>query len=212
MNTKDKIRHEALKLFSSQGYDAVSVRDIARAVGVKESSLYNHFKNKQDIFDDILREYAQRTEAFFNQMNVTGEDKQFTVDTRTIEMYQTMSNEAFEAMCAPIFDFYFMDEINVMLRRMLTLEQFRSPELAKLYREISFDTSLDFQAQLFGALMASGHFVSCDPYVLALAFFAPIFLIFTKFDNDEQQLDEARSLFLRHVRHFNATYTKKAEV
>ena len=65
MSTKDKIRHEALKLFSTQGYDAVSVRDIARAVGVKESSLYNHFKNKQDIFDDILREYAQRTEEFF---------------------------------------------------------------------------------------------------------------------------------------------------
>ena len=51
---------EALNLFSVKGYDPVSVRDIAYAVGIKESSLYNHFKNKQDIFDSILREYTGR--------------------------------------------------------------------------------------------------------------------------------------------------------
>ena len=54
MTTKDKILKEAFYLFSERGFHAVSVRDIARAVGIKESSLYNHFKNKQDIFDRIV--------------------------------------------------------------------------------------------------------------------------------------------------------------
>lgn len=54
MTTKEQILEEALKLFSVKGYDAVSVRDILRAVGIKESSLYYHFKNKQDIFDTIV--------------------------------------------------------------------------------------------------------------------------------------------------------------
>lgn len=211
MNTKEKIRHEALTLFSTKGYDSISVRDISRAVGIKESSLYNHFKNKQDIFDDILREYATRGEEFFNQMNVTGEDKKFIVDERTVDMYRHMSNEAFELMCAPIFEFYFVDEINVKLRRMLTMEQYRSPEIAMIYRDVSFNESLNFQSHLFQALIASGNFIECDPYVLALAFFSPIFLIFYKFDNDAASLDEARSLFLRHVRHFNTVYGKKTE-
>lgn len=41
MTTKEKIVETALDLFSQRGYDGVSVRDIARAVGIRESSLYN---------------------------------------------------------------------------------------------------------------------------------------------------------------------------
>ena len=74
MNTKERIACEALTLFSSKGYSAVSVRDIARAAGIKESSIYNHYKGKQAIFDalemlfsasllrrSILRETSLRT-------------------------------------------------------------------------------------------------------------------------------------------------------
>ena len=43
MTTKERIRYEALNLFSEKGFDTVSVRDIASAVGIKESSLYNHY-------------------------------------------------------------------------------------------------------------------------------------------------------------------------
>ena len=46
METKARILWEALELFSSKGYKGVSVRDIAGAVGIRESSLYNHFKGK----------------------------------------------------------------------------------------------------------------------------------------------------------------------
>ena len=39
MTTKEKILDTALELFSRQGYDGASVRDIARAVGIRESSM-----------------------------------------------------------------------------------------------------------------------------------------------------------------------------
>ncbi|MEE3499020.1 MAG: TetR/AcrR family transcriptional regulator, partial [Ruminococcus bromii] len=42
-DTKQKILNKALELFSSQGYDSVSVSEIAKAVGIKAPSLYNHF-------------------------------------------------------------------------------------------------------------------------------------------------------------------------
>ena len=72
MTTREKILSEALNLFSIKGYDPVSIRDIAAAVGIKESSIYNHFKNKQDIFDSILKEYTGRWESFFNQAPADG--------------------------------------------------------------------------------------------------------------------------------------------
>ena len=67
MTTKEKIMETALQLFSQRGYDGVSVRDIARAVSIRESSLYNHFKNKRAIFDGIVDFCVQQSKAYFRQ-------------------------------------------------------------------------------------------------------------------------------------------------
>ena len=45
MDTKEKILYNALDMFARSGYNAVSVRDIAGSVNIKESSSYYHFKN-----------------------------------------------------------------------------------------------------------------------------------------------------------------------
>jgi len=206
MNTKERILTEALNLFSEKGYDPVSIRDIARAVGIKESSIYNHYTNKQDIFDSILREYSDRWGAFFRQLLLTGDDMEFRVDDRTVNMYRSMTNEQFAAISSVIFDYYFTDEINVKLRKMLTIEQYRNAEVASLFRRISFDESIEFQAKLFEALMRKGCFIKTDPYVLALEFFAPIFLLFYKYDKTREGLAEAKALFLRHIGHFSEVY------
>ena len=70
MSTKQRILQEALRLFSQKGYDAVSVEQIADAVGIKAPSLYKHYKGKQDIFDAILTETAQRYAAFTGGISV----------------------------------------------------------------------------------------------------------------------------------------------
>ena len=206
MNTREKILIEALGLFSVNGFDAVSVRDIAQAVGIKESSLYNHFRNKQDIFDTILVEYSGRMESLFHSMQLTGENMQFTVDERTVNMYRNMAKEQFSFVAGQIFDYYFADQLNVKLRRLLTIEQYRNEHIGKLFRDLSFDGAIRFQSALFAALMQAGAFKQCDPEMLALAFFSPIFLIFYKFDNDEKSILEAKALFMRHIEHFTQTY------
>ena len=70
MNTKEKIIYEALNLFSTKGFDAISVRDIAKAVGIKASSLYNHFKNKQDIFDTIIEKYSAHINKLLEHIKI----------------------------------------------------------------------------------------------------------------------------------------------
>lgn len=47
--TKEKIFDVSLDLFSQKGFDAVSVREIAREVGIRQNSIYNHYKNKEAI-------------------------------------------------------------------------------------------------------------------------------------------------------------------
>ena len=57
MNNKEKIFAKSIDLFSEYGYDGVSIRKIASAVGIKESSIYNHYKSKESILDTILAYY-----------------------------------------------------------------------------------------------------------------------------------------------------------
>ena len=206
MTTRDKILAEALNQFSVRGYDSVSVRDIAYAVGIKESSLYNHFKNKQDIFDSIINEYSNRWAEIFHQIQLTGDDQQIVVDNRTVNMYKNMSNEQFATIAGYIFDYYMTDDINVKLRRMLTIEQYKNDHIAALFRRISFDDSIEFQAKLFEELIREGCFIQTDPYQMALEFFSPIFLIFYKYDHNAAGIKAAKQLFLKHIDHFNQTY------
>jgi len=50
-----------LELFSKQGYAGSSIRQIARAVDITESAIYNHFTSKEEIFNAILSEFKSRT-------------------------------------------------------------------------------------------------------------------------------------------------------
>ena len=54
--TKAKILKVATTLFSELGYRGASVRKIASAVGIRESAIYNHYKNKEEIFLEVSRE------------------------------------------------------------------------------------------------------------------------------------------------------------
>ena len=46
MKTRERIIEEALNLFSRKGYQGTSVKNIAEAVGIRDSSLYKHFRSK----------------------------------------------------------------------------------------------------------------------------------------------------------------------
>ena len=66
--TKEKILITALELFAQNGYEAVSVSDIAGQLGITKGALYKHYTNKRAIFDCIIarmeRQDAQRAGEF----------------------------------------------------------------------------------------------------------------------------------------------------
>jgi AcrR family transcriptional regulator len=53
-NARDRIRREAMRLFVDHGVDAVSMRDIADAAGLKAPSLYAHFRSRDDLIGDLF--------------------------------------------------------------------------------------------------------------------------------------------------------------
>ena len=63
---KEEILQTASRLFSERGYNAVSMRDLAQALGIKAASLYNHIDSKQELLATIVLAVA---EEFTDSMN-----------------------------------------------------------------------------------------------------------------------------------------------
>ncbi len=63
---KNEIITTAAKLFKEKGFSAVTMRDLATAMGIKAASLYNHINSKQDILKTIIISIA---EEFTKGMN-----------------------------------------------------------------------------------------------------------------------------------------------
>ncbi|MCB0462507.1 MAG: TetR/AcrR family transcriptional regulator [Flavobacteriaceae bacterium] len=64
---KDEIIQTSAILFQKKGYSAVTMRDIAKAMGIKAASLYNHINSKQEILSEIIISLA---EQFTEQMKI----------------------------------------------------------------------------------------------------------------------------------------------
>ncbi len=59
MSTKQSIFDQAVMLFAKHGYSGASIRDICNAVGIKESSFYNHYVGKKELMYEILEVWKE---------------------------------------------------------------------------------------------------------------------------------------------------------
>jgi Transcriptional regulator len=63
MVSKEAIKQAAFELFAEKGFEATSTQDIADAVGLKKQSLYSHFKSKNQIFEEVLKDQTNNIMA-----------------------------------------------------------------------------------------------------------------------------------------------------
>jgi AcrR family transcriptional regulator len=63
ISTRQRILDGALDLFSKFGFAGTSVRQLARAVGLRESSLYNHFASKEAIYHALIDTWGPASSA-----------------------------------------------------------------------------------------------------------------------------------------------------
>ena len=74
---KEQIIEISTILFKEKGYSAVTMRDIAKAMGIKAASLYNHISSKQEILSSIIISLA---EQFTEQMNIIKNSNDSCID------------------------------------------------------------------------------------------------------------------------------------
>ena len=196
-DTKQRILDKALELFSTQGYDSVSVGEIAKAVGIKAPSLYNHFPSKQAIFDAIMEATAAQYEADTDQINIHVQNA-----AQDIPVFTEITADALFEKVRQIFEYSLHNETISRFRRMMTIEQFRLPELAALYSKRYVERVLDYHAGIFRALIAAGEITAEDPDALAMMYVSPVLTLIGICDRQPEREQECLGKLQNHVRLF----------
>ncbi len=189
--TKEKILKHALKLFSTKGYKATTVRDIAGAVGIKQSALYNHFKNKDEILETLIRDLT-------SSAIVTLFD-----DKDTQELHK--QGKSLLMGIATTFKLLSFDGQNEALFKLLMQEIFRNERIREIYNEHFYQENVKKLSGLFFAMMQDEMIKSSDPLLLANEFFAPLFFYqmqVSLLKLDKKSTSSVVSLFEKHVDHF----------
>ena len=175
----------------------MSVEQIADAVGVRAPSLYKHYKGKQDIFDAIFEETAKRYGAFTDSISIHLEDS-----GQDLSVFHAITADALVEKVRSLIAYSLHDEFVSQFRRMMTIEQFRSPELSSLYSQRYVAQIQQYHEGLFQRMIAAGVMRSENPELLALMYDAPILLLLGECDRHPEKEQDIMDTLEKHVRLF----------
>ena len=204
--TKQRILDEALTLFSTNGFDGVSVKEIADAVGIKDSSLYKHFKSKQEIFDILLEETNRKFEETVSFYRLPQGEIE-----KVAKEYGRNDLIWLKKACEAVFLFFLKDPLASKFRRMLMIEQYKNKDAAKTFRSWFADDAIEFQTALFAEMMRQGYFRKAPPHTIAMQLYSPFYMLLSLYDTMPEKEDEALSLLMAHVEQFAGVYQIRNE-
>ena len=180
-NRKEEILIVALHLFARDGYEAVSVSQIAGELDMTKGALYRHYKSKRDIFDCIVQRMEQRDGEQAEEYDMPQEEKE-----KMLEQYEAVSLDDFVEYSKSMFEYWTEDDFASSFRKMLTIEQFRSEEMQNLYQQYLVSGPAEYVKDLFKNMKIK------NPEENAVKFYANMFFYYSMYDG---AADKAKSQF-----------------
>lgn len=168
--TKDRILDVSIDLFSKFGYDGVSIRQIAGEVGIRESSIYNHYASKQSILNAILNYYVDEMVSDEIPLEQAG----MNLDNG-FDYFYRMGCEAFLSKLN--------EEKMMKITRLLFIESYHNDDVREFLKKSIIEEPIKGWVELFN-LMKSKNMIrkDCDAKQLSESFFYyGMFLLYEHF-------------------------------
>jgi len=187
--TKQKILKVSSTLFSELGYKGTSVRKIAKNVGIRESAIYNHYKNKEEIFLEVAKE------IFTSPFSTNDEDiKESALKGKAFLQKYTMQ-----------YKLLTFDKNNENMFRLLMIELFVNKELRGQFMNDFHNENIKMLSEAFFIMMQNDLIRSGDPMMVAYEFLSTLFYIrlqitLMRFDNTST--NSLSTQFEKHVEFF----------
>lgn len=206
-DTKNHILTVSLDLFSQKGYDGVSIREIAKNVGVRESAIYKHFQNKQEILNKIAEKMSSEIHEAYQKLEVP------RVNTTTAAadfsaQYKKISGKPLCNLVWNIFQLFTGDTELAKFRRLLMREQFNNKTFSDCYNSFFLSGVLQAQSKTFLQLVKGGLFKEEDEKIIALHFYGPVLFLFQQFDCNPEMADQIKEMLTLHVIAFGKLYIR----
>ena len=178
-NRKEEILLTSLHLFAQNGYEAVSVSQIAGELGMTKGALYRHYQNKRDIFDHIVKRMEQGDSE-------QADDYSMPQENNAVDLKHKISVEQFLSYSKSMFEYWTEDDFASSFRKMLTLEQFRNEEMQRLYQQYLVAGPAEYVTELFVNMGIS------DPQERANQFYGTMFFFYSMYDGakDKKKIKE----------------------
>ena len=164
-NTKREILEASLELFSVQGFEATSISQITNAVGIRKASLYSHFENKQAILDALVKEVLEQYAAHSIFARTDWEKEADILPLSPDEAVQMIQGQ---------IRYILHDPVVSRARKMLVIEQFQNPALAKLQTKQNYSDVMKYFTGLINCLIRQSVLAEADPEIMAAQFCLPI--------------------------------------
>ena len=200
--TKQEILDAALELFSVQGYEATSISQLAEAVGIRKASLYSHFENKQTILDALMQATLEQYERHSIFANADWDDHDFAKGKK-------LTPEIAVEMLRGQVRYILHDPQISRARKMLTIEQFRNPQMAALQTKQNYTDVMQYCTGLVRFLIHQGQLAGLDPEIMAAQLCLPISVWLNLCDREPDREEEVMKLIERHIRQFFELYQAK---
>lgn len=199
-NTKELFIKIALRMFGERGYESVKISDVADEIGCTAPALYKHYKNKKELYEAILEQSIAEYDKSMRDIHIDFEDdetKKHAINMTEEEQITAAKN----LLLLPLHSEGARD-----FRKLMTIEQFHSEELAELYDRRYVSLPYDRYEQCFKVLMDAGKMKKADPYTLAVAYVSPIIVFIGVCDRNPEKEDWALECIEKHVKEFNKVY------
>ncbi|MGN0708089.1 MAG: TetR/AcrR family transcriptional regulator [Faecalibacterium sp.] len=177
-STRERILEQALALFARSGYSGTSMSEIAAQVGVTKAALYRHFAGKEDILAAILARMEQQDTAQAQQHDMPLSDP-----AQPGGDYAGLTARQICGYTKEMFLYWTQDLFAADFRRMLTLEQHRSPEMNQLFQQYLAAGPVEYMAEVFHTGKRSRE----QAYDRALEFYGPVFLLYSVYDGTKDK-------------------------
>lgn len=192
--TKNKILDASIDLFSEYGYDGVSIRRIASEVGIRESSIYNHYPNKQSILKAILDYYIE--EMVSDEIPI--EEASLNLD---------MGFDYFYKAGCDAFLTKLNEDKMMKITRLFFIESYHNEEVKTFLKNAIIEAPIYGWMELFNLMKEKEMIKSdCDVRQLSESFFYyGMFLLYNHFiinypEDDEEFLKEFMEKTQNHAR------------
>ena len=131
---------------------------------------------------------------------------------RDFTVFSEMEEDALVQKVRKIFLYSLHDKAISRFRRMMTLEQFRSPTLSALYSARYVDRLTDYHARIFESLIKRGEIKDENPRTLVMMYVAPIIMLLGVCDRQPEREEECVKKLDAHVRLFYRTFRRKRKL